>query len=186
MDMLVYAPGWALWDGERLRCALGRGGVRIDKREGDGATPVGNWPMRRLLYRPDRLAAPPTRLAANPIAAQDGWCDDPDDDAYNRPVRLPYRAGAEILWRDDGLYDLIVPLGYNDDPVVAGAGSAIFLHVAQPDYAPTEGCVALAQADLLRVLAGAAAGSRIVVHGPEARAAVGRIGMARARSARHP
>jgi L,D-peptidoglycan transpeptidase YkuD (ErfK/YbiS/YcfS/YnhG family) len=186
MDLLVYAPGWALWDGERLRCALGRGGVRFDKREGDGATPVGNWPMRRLLYRPDRLAAPATRLAANPIAEQDGWCDDPADAGYNRPVRLPYPAGAEHLWRSDGLYDLIVPLGYNDAPVVPGAGSAIFLHVAQRDYAPTEGCVALAQADLLRVLAGADAGCRVVVHGPEARASVGRIGTARARSARHP
>jgi len=183
MDLLVYAPGWALWDGERLRCAVGRGGIRTDKREGDGATPSGGWPMRRLLYRPDRLAAPATRLAANPLAPQDGWCDDPDDAVYNRPVRLPYRARAERLWREDGIYDLIVPLGYNDDPVVPGAGSAIFLHVARPDYAPTEGCVALAQADLLRVLAGADAAARVVVHGPEARAA-GRAGTARERSAR--
>src|SRR6185437_6433782 len=136
MDLLVYAPGWALWDGTRLRCAVGRGGIRADKREGDGATPAGSWPMRRLLYRPDRIAAPPARLAANPVAPQDGWCDDPDDAVYNRPVRLPYRARAERLWREDGIYDLIVPLGYNDAPVVPGAGSAIFLHVARPDYAP--------------------------------------------------
>ena len=183
MDLLVYAPGWALWDGMRLRCAVGRGGIRADKREGDGATPTGSWPMRRLLYRPDRLAVPATRLAANPLAPQDGWCDDPDDAAYNRPVRLPYRARAEPLWRTDGIYDLIVPLGYNDDPVVPGAGSAIFLHVARPDYAPTEGCIALAQPDLLRVLAGADATARVVVHGPEARAPSG-AGTARERSAR--
>ena len=184
MDLLVYAPGWALWDGERLRCAVGRGGIRADKREGDGATPAGAWPMRRLLYRPDRLAAPATRLAANPIAPQDGWCDDPDNAVYNRPVRLPHAASAEQLWREDGIYDLIVPLGYNDDPVVPGAGSAIFLHVARPDYAPTEGCVALAPADLLRVLAGADVGARVVVHGPEARAAGRGGGTARGRSAR--
>lgn len=182
MDLLVYAPGWALWDGERLRCAVGRGGIRADKREGDGATPAGAWPMRRLLYRPDRIALPATRLAANPIAPQDGWCDDPAA-AYNRPVRLPYAASAEHLWREDAIYDLIVPLGYNDDPVVPGAGSAIFLHVARPDYAPTEGCVALAQVDLLRVLAGADAAARVVVHGPEARAA-GRANAARGRGAR--
>jgi L,D-peptidoglycan transpeptidase YkuD (ErfK/YbiS/YcfS/YnhG family) len=180
MNLLVYAPGWALWDGTRLRCALGRGGIRADKREGDGATPAGSWPVRRLLYRPDRLAAPTTRLAANPIAPQDGWCDDPADPAYNRPVRLPYAASAERLWREDGVYDLIVPLGYNDDPVIPGSGSAIFLHVARPDYAPTEGCVALAQADLLRVLAAADPDSRVVVHGPEARGS----GAARERSAR--
>jgi len=184
MDLLVYAPGWALWDGARLRCALGRGGVRADKREGDGATPAGSWPMRRLLYRPDRLAAPATRLAANPIAPQDGWCDDPADPVYNRLVRLPYAASAERLWREDGVYDLIVPLGYNDDPILPGAGSAIFLHVARPDYAPTEGCVALAPADLIRVLATAETASRVVVHGPEARLPGGRVSAARGRSAR--
>jgi hypothetical protein len=117
-------------------------------------------------------------------APQDGWCDDPAAAAYNRPVRLPYAASAERLWREDGIYDLIVPLGYNDDPVVPGAGSAIFLHVAHPDYAPTEGCVALAPADLMRVLGSADTGSRVVVHGPEARPPGGRVGTARGRSAR--
>src|SRR5690242_6934685 len=87
MDLLVYAPGWALWGGERLRCAIGRGGIRADKREGDGATPAGTFPMRRLLYRADRLPAPATRLAAIPIAPRDGWCDDPAGADYNRPVR---------------------------------------------------------------------------------------------------
>ena len=185
MDLVVYAPGWALWDGERLRCAVGRGGIRADKREGDGATPAGSWPKRCLLYRADRLAAPATRLAAHPLAPEDGWWDDADDALYNRPVRLPYRGRAERLWREDGIYDLIVPLGYNDDPVVPGAGSAIFLHVARPDYAPTEGCVALAQADLLRVLAGADAEARVVVHGAEGRAS-GRAGTARDRLSRAP
>lgn len=166
MDLLVDPDGWALWDGRRLRCALGRGGARAGKREGDGATPVGCWPMRRLLYRPDRFARPATRLAATPITAADGWCDDPADPLYNRPVRLPHSARAEALWRQDQLYDLIVPLGYNDDPVVPGAGSAIFLHVARPDYAPTEGCVALAAADLLLVLAGADPASRVIVTAP--------------------
>ncbi|HEX7968875.1 MAG TPA: L,D-transpeptidase family protein [Stellaceae bacterium] len=166
MDLLVDARGWALWDGRRLRCALGRRGVRAGKREGDGATPVGSWTMRRLLYRPDRIGAPATRLAAAAIAPEDGWCDDPADPLYNRPVRLPYKARAEALWREDHLYDLIVPLGYNDDPVVAGAGSAIFLHVAGPGYAPTEGCVALAGGDLLTVLSAADSGSRVIVSPP--------------------
>lgn len=163
MDLLVDAGGWALWDGRRLGCALGRGGVRADKREGDGATPAGSWMMRRLLYRPDRMGAPATRLPAAALAPADGWCDDPADPLYNRPVRLPYDARAEALWRNDHLYDLIVPLGYNDDPVIAGAGSAIFLHVAGPGYAPTEGCVALVSSDLLTVLAAAEAGSRVIV-----------------------
>ena len=163
MDLLVHADGLALWGKERLRCALGRAGISPQKHEGDGATPQGAFPMRRLLYRADRLSQPATRLPLAAIARGDGWCDDPADPLYNRPVRLPYRARAEALWREESVYDLIVPLGYNDDPVTPGAGSAIFLHVARESYAPTEGCVALAAADLLRVLAEADQNSRVVI-----------------------
>jgi L,D-peptidoglycan transpeptidase YkuD (ErfK/YbiS/YcfS/YnhG family) len=162
-DLLVFADGVALWGKQRIRCALGRGGVGAGKREGDGLTPEGTWPMRRLLYRADRLDRPATRLPAAALAPHDGWCDDPADPFYNRPVRLPYGAHAEALWRKDGVYDLIVPLGYNDDPVIAGSGSAIFLHVARPDYTATEGCVALAQADLLSVLRAADTRARVVI-----------------------
>ncbi|MDE2227613.1 MAG: L,D-transpeptidase family protein [Alphaproteobacteria bacterium] len=165
MDLIVEPAAWARWDARRMRCALGRAGIRVGKTEGDGTTPAGAFVMRRALYRADRGAPPPTtRLPVTPIVAADGWCDDPAAAAYNRPVTLPYRARAEPLWRADRLYDLVVVLGYNDDPVIAGAGSAIFLHVASPDYAPTEGCVALAPDDLRRVLAEADAASRVVVN----------------------
>lgn len=134
-------------------CALGRGGVRADKREGDGATPLGTFRLRRLWYRADRLEAPaPDGLDVRAIRPEDGWCDDPASADYNRPVVLPHPARHERLWRDDALYDLIVELGCNDDPVVPGAGSAIFLHVARSGYRPTEGCVAIARPDLLRLL----------------------------------
>jgi len=165
MDLIVSASGEARWGKHRLRCALGRGGLGRDKREGDGATPIGAWPMRRLLYRADRVGRPATRLPATPIAMEDGWCDDPGDPLYNRPVSLPYPGRHERLWREDGLYDLVVVLGYNDDPVVAWQGSAIFLHIARSDWAPTEGCVALARADLERLLAEAEPGDRVVVEG---------------------
>jgi L,D-peptidoglycan transpeptidase YkuD (ErfK/YbiS/YcfS/YnhG family) len=165
MDLIVSASGEARWGELRFRCALGRGGLKAEKREGDGATPIGAWPMRRLLYRADRLGRPATRLPFIELEPEDGWCDDPADPAYNRPVRRPYPGRHERLWREDDLYDLVVVLGHNDDPVVAGHGSAIFLHVARPDYEPTEGCVALAAADLLRVLAEAAPGDRVVVEG---------------------
>ena len=92
-------------------------------------------------------------MPLEPIAPDDGWCDDPADADYNRMVRLPHPARCEELWRDDALYDLIGVLGWNDAPVVRGRGSAIFLHVARPDFAPTEGCVALAATDLRAVLA---------------------------------
>ncbi len=134
-------------------CALGRGGVRADKREGDGAAPLGTFALRRLWYRADRFPEPPAcRLPMRPIGRDDGWCDDPAAAEYNRPLTLPHPARHERLWRDDALYDLVVEIGYNDDPVVAGAGSAIFLHVARDGYRPTEGCVAIARADLLRLL----------------------------------
>lgn len=146
-----------------MRCALGWGGVSVQKREGDGATPAGAFVMRRVLYRPDREPPPQTRLPCLAIKPSDGWCDAPGDPAYNRPVHLPYPASAEELWRADHVYDLIVVLGYNDDPVVPGQGSAIFLHLATPDYGATAGCVALAHADLLAVLGAADAGSRVIV-----------------------
>ena len=152
MDLIVPPGGMAVWGSRRFRCAVGRGGRRRDKREGDGATPVGAWPIRRLLYRADRIDRPKTALPVAAIGTSDGWCDAPRDANYNQPVQLPYPASAETLWREDGVYDLIVPLGCNDAPVVAGAGSAIFLHVARPDFTPTEGCVAVALADLLAVL----------------------------------
>lgn len=134
-------------------CALGKGGVAADKREGDHASPSGRFALRKLLYRADRGAKPQTVLPAQEIDRNDGWCDDPDHEAYNHPVRLPFDARHETLWREDGLYDLVVVLGHNDNPVVKGAGSCIFMHVARQDYGPTEGCIALEKADLLTLLA---------------------------------
>lgn len=137
-----------------VRCALGRGGVTADKREGDGASPLGIWPMRCVFYRPDRLPAPPLAhgLEVFALAPDDLWCDDPAHPDYNLRVKFPHPASCETLWREDHLYDVIVPLGYNDDPIHSGRGSAIFLHVALPDYSPTHGCVAVALPDLLSLL----------------------------------
>jgi len=147
-----------------LPCALGRAGIATHKREGDGATPAGGFPVRRLLYRPDREAPPHGALPAAPIGRDDGWCDDPDDPRYNRPVRLPYAARHESLWRADGLYDLVLVIGHNDEPVVPGFGSAVFVHVMRPDGGPTESCVAFAIEDLRQLVARLGPASRVVVH----------------------
>jgi len=136
----------------RQRAALGRGGVRTHKQEGDGATPAGLLPLRQVLYRADRVARPRTAVPAMPLAPHDGWCDDPSHADYNRPVRLPHDGRHDALWRADAVYDVIGVLGWNDAPVVRGMGSAIFLHVARPDFAPTEGCIALALPDLRLLL----------------------------------
>ena len=150
---LVTPDGLLRFAGQTWRCALGRGGVRVEKQEGDGATPAGRLPLRRLLYRADRVAPPACRVPVEPLSPEDGWCDDPGDAAYNRRVRLPYPARHEHLWREDRVYDLIGVLGWNDDPVIRGRGSAIFLHLARPDLAPTEGCIALPERDLRAALA---------------------------------
>jgi L,D-peptidoglycan transpeptidase YkuD (ErfK/YbiS/YcfS/YnhG family) len=153
MQAIVHREGRLEMAGQVFRAALGRGGVREHKQEGDGATPLGLLTLRRVLYRADRGPPPECAVPIEPLAPDDGWCDDPEDVAYNRMVRLPYSGRCEELWRADGVYDLIGILGWNDAPVVRGRGSAIFLHVARADYAPTEGCVALGVADLRRVLA---------------------------------
>ena len=149
----VHPDGRLVMCGFVLRAALGRGGVRAHKQEGDGATPAGLLPLRRVLYRADRTPVPACHVPVEPIAPDDGWCDDPGHQDYNRRISLPHQARHEALWRADGLYDVIGVLGWNDAPVKRGLGSAIFLHVASPGYAPTEGCVALALPDLRQVLA---------------------------------
>jgi L,D-peptidoglycan transpeptidase YkuD (ErfK/YbiS/YcfS/YnhG family) len=138
--------------GQTFRAAFGLGGISTEKREGDGATPAGILPLRRVLYRADRLPRPAAPVPVEPLAPADGWCDDPAHADYNRMVVLPHPGRHEVLWRDDRIYDLIGVLGWNDAPVVRGRGSAIFLHLARPDGRPTEGCLALALPDLLAIL----------------------------------
>lgn len=137
-----------------IPCALGRSGLTRAKREGDGASPRACLRLRGGFYRPDHFGARPrTNLTLKPTRRQDGWCDDPKDRRYNRPIRLPAPGvSAEELWRSDGLYDLVVDLDWNRGPIRPGRGSAIFLHVARPGYLPTEGCVALKRQDLVRLL----------------------------------
>ena len=134
-------------------CAFGPAGIVSDKREGDGATPAGVFPLRWVYFRPDRIAAPKTGLELKPIGPDDGWCDDPSRAEYNRPVTLPYEGSHERLAREDHVYDICVVLGHNDDPPVPGAGSAIFFHLAHADYRPTAGCIAVSEADMRAILA---------------------------------
>jgi L,D-peptidoglycan transpeptidase YkuD (ErfK/YbiS/YcfS/YnhG family) len=148
-----------------LPCALGRSGTRRGKREGDGATPIGRFETLQAFYRPDRLRRPRTRLPLAPTTPRDGWCDDPRDRNYNRPVRLPYPARHERLQRDDVLYDVVVDLAYNRGPVRKGLGSAIFLHCAKPGFPPTEGCVAVEPRMIGRLLERVGPRTRIEIVG---------------------
>lgn len=148
----VNGSGVLTFMGIAYACTIGRGGVATNKQEGDGTTPVGEFPLRQVFYRPDRLDRPQTGLPVRGLREEDGWCDDPEDKHYNQLVSLPYAARSEHMWREDSLYDIVTVIGFNDLPRVYGRGSAIFLHVAAADFSPTEGCLALAMNDLLEVL----------------------------------
>ena len=164
-EKLEYRDGRLYWSRGSATAAVGRAGVKADKHEGDGATPAGTYPLVSILYRPDRVARPLSRLPLKPLAPSDGWVDEPRDANYNRHVSLPYPASAEQMWREDGLYDALVVIGYNMEPVVPGAGSAIFLHIATPDFAATSGCVAVDREILLGLLPLLGRGSKIAITG---------------------
>lgn len=148
-----------------IPCALGKGGISRDKREGDGATPAGTHRPVRGYYRADRVAKPVTGVPLAPLRPSDGWCDEPGHRGYNRKVLRPFPASHEAMWRDDHLYDIVIDLGWNARPRVQGRGSAIFLHLARENLGPTEGCVAVPQDKARRLLALIGPRTRIVVAG---------------------
>jgi L,D-peptidoglycan transpeptidase YkuD (ErfK/YbiS/YcfS/YnhG family) len=146
-----------------LPVALGRSGIKANKREGDGATPRGVFRLTRLWWRADRHRRPPTLLRVQRIKPDDGWCEDPSDRRYNRPLKLPPQSKADRLARKDQLYDFIIEIDHNTRPRVAGRGSAVFIHVARAGFAPTAGCVAFNMNSLRRLLARVGPGTRIII-----------------------
>ncbi len=126
-------------------CAIGKNGQTVFKKEGDNKTPIGIWKPLMLYYRADRVKRPQTNLPIKPIQPEDGWCDEPFDPNYNRYVKQPYKNSSERLWREDHIYDMLVVLSHNQTPRIHGLGSAIFMHLARPNYTPTEGCIALSK-----------------------------------------
>jgi L,D-peptidoglycan transpeptidase YkuD (ErfK/YbiS/YcfS/YnhG family) len=157
------AQGWLIAGPLVARVALGRTGIKADKREGDGATPRGRFRPIRLWWRADRLPRPRTLLPVRRIGRNDAWCEDPHDRRYNRAFRRSANEPGDRLRRDDGLYDLIVEIDHNTRPRIAGRGSAVFIHVARPAFAPTAGCVALRRSDLKTLLSRIGPKTRIVI-----------------------
>jgi L,D-peptidoglycan transpeptidase YkuD (ErfK/YbiS/YcfS/YnhG family) len=148
-------------------CSLGKNGIRADKKEGDGATPVGSFPIRKIFYRSDKLSSQDISIIkkmeergflVQALSPKDGWVDDPTSIYYNQYINTSHAdlPSHEDLWREDTIYDIIVVLGYNDKPILAGKGSAIFMHIARPNpsggFGPTLGCIALAKQDLISIL----------------------------------
>lgn len=152
MDLRITKEPKALWGDKEYPCAIGKNGFTFDKKEGDQKTPYGRFAFLQVFFREDRGVLPVTKLPCRPIQPWDGWCDDPEDPMYNQYIQKPYPGRHEDLWREDGIYDIIVVLGHNHAPVVPYKGSAIFLHLVRPDFSPTQGCVALQKGDLLHIL----------------------------------
>lgn len=155
--------GWLVAGPLALPVALGRGGIKANKREGDGATPRGTFRPKRLWWRGERHPRPATLLPAQRIRPDDGWCEDPSDRHYNRPIKVPPASAADRLARADALYDFIVEIDHNTRPRIKGRGSAVFIHVARERFAPTAGCIALKVDALRRLLARLSPRTRIVV-----------------------
>lgn len=140
------------FNAKKIPCLLGCAGITTTKHEADGATPVGVWPLRLVLYRPDRIALPRLNLPVKPLSVNDGWCDDPAHPDYNTKVSLPISGSVESMWRQDPCYDIVVVLGCNDDPVHAGKGSAIFFHLTRARQTATRGCIAISKTSMLDIL----------------------------------
>lgn len=150
---LIVQGKQAVFHNKTYQIALGRSGYSVHKQEGDGTTPVGTYPLRYLYYRPDRFQSPPkTPLKTIALTPNDKWCDDPSSLLYNQFTQESLSCSHEKLWRDDEVYDLIIVIGYNDQPTVPFKGSAIFIHIARENYTPTEGCIAFLKTDLLDIL----------------------------------
>jgi L,D-peptidoglycan transpeptidase YkuD (ErfK/YbiS/YcfS/YnhG family) len=144
--------------------ALGRSGIKANKREGDGATPAGRYRLVRLWWRPDRFPRPRTLLPVRRIDSLDGWCEEPSDRRYNRAIRISPGQPGDRLWRSDALYDLIIEIDHNQRPRVSGRGSAVFIHVARADLSPTAGCISLPISALRKVIARLGPRTRLTIH----------------------
>ena len=155
--------GWLTAGGRTIPVALGRGGIRANKREGDGGTPKGTFHPRKLWWRADRHPQPRTFLPVRAIAPEDAWCEDPNNPHYNKPVRLKRDRGGDRLRREDHLYDFIVEMDHNTRPRIAGRGSAVFLHLARDNFAPTAGCVSMTKSAMLHLLQRLGPGTRIEI-----------------------
>ena len=132
----------------KLRCSIGKRGISIKKREGDKKTPKGEFKLKYILYRKDRVFNLQTKLKKIKIDKKMGWCDDPKSNHYNKIINYPFKYSSEKLWRKDNIYDIIIIIDYNLDPVIKNKGSAIFLHIAKRKYQPTAGCIAVSKKNI--------------------------------------
>ena len=141
-----------LYKGYKLKCSIGKSGIKKSKKEGDLATPKGVFQLGCLYYRNDRIKKLKSKLKKKIIKKNMGWCNDTKSKKYNQEIYFPFKYKAEKLYKKNGIYDLFIDIKYNSKPIIKNKGSAIFLHIAQNKYKPTQGCVALSKKDFLKIL----------------------------------
>ena len=136
----------------KVKCAVGKRGIKIKKKEGDLITPKGLFKIKRVLYRKDRIGRLNTKLKKTPIKKNMGWCDDPSSKFYNKLINFPFKFNAEKLYKRENIYDIILVLDFNMNPIRKNKGSAIFIHIAKKKFTPTKGCVAIRKNFLKKIL----------------------------------
>lgn len=150
--IIVNKSGQLKYKNLKFKCALGKAGIGKKNIEGDNITPKGTYRIIQIYYRKDRVKKISSSFKLNKITKSMGWCDDPSSKKYNRLIRLPTKYGHEKLYQKNNIYDLLLVIDYNMNPVVINKGSAIFIHVAKKNYKPTAGCIALKKRDILKLI----------------------------------
>ena len=141
-----------LYKGYKLKCSIGKSGVTASKKEGDLASPKGIFKLGLLYYRKDRIKSLKCKIRKRIIKKNMGWCNDSRSKKYNQEIYFPFKYHAEKLYRKDNIYDIFINIKYNYRPIIKKKGSAIFLHLANSNYKPTSGCIAIAKKDFLKIL----------------------------------
>jgi len=150
--IIIKKSGYLQYKNLKFRCALGKAGIKKKEKEGDNVTPKGTFKITKMYYRPDKIKNITSLVKKIKIKNNMGWCDDPSSNLYNRQIKLPNKFGHEKLYRKDNLYDLILVLNYNINPIIKNKGSAIFIHVAKNSYKKTKGCIALKKKHLIELV----------------------------------
>ena len=162
--IIIKKSGYLEYKNLKFRCALGKAGIKKKKKEGDNITPEGTFKIIRVYYRRDKIKNISTLIKKKEIKKKIGWCDDPVSSVYNKEIKLPSKFSHEKLYRKDNLYDLILVLNYNINPIIKNKGSAIFIHIAKKNYEPTAGCIALKKRDLVELLKKIKKNTKIKIH----------------------
>jgi L,D-peptidoglycan transpeptidase YkuD (ErfK/YbiS/YcfS/YnhG family) len=150
--IIVKKSGYLKYKNLKFRCAFGKNGIKKKTKEGDKITPIGIFKITKIYYRHDKIKNLKTSIKKIKIKKNMGWCDDPDSHFYNQQISLPNNFGHEKLYRNDHLYDLILVINYNTNPIIKNKGSAIFIHIAKKNYKKTKGCIALKKKHLIELI----------------------------------